>query len=256
MKNILSIDFDYFQSVTEQQVVGLYPDGLDLPTGISTIVWAQHFANPKCEAELLKIKAPQQKLQVLRGCLRKQHSTTPVMMVNSHIHIFNFIKGLFNTNEELNVVNIDMHHDIANDNSNLDCGNWVSQLKKVYPRVNLTWIQNPVSAKMFPVPKGFKCLETTDLTTIRNYKYDAIFLCRSDNWLCPTLDADFTDLYFTIAAKFKNVQVERGIERPRDIMTQALEVRKQTEIFMQRQAEKQQVTASKSRKSANRQKPS
>ncbi len=256
MKNILSIDFDYFQSVTQEQIMEFYPDGLDLPTGISTIVWAQHFANPKCEAELLKIKAPQQKLKAVRGCLRKQYNTTPVMMVNSHVHIFNFIRSLFNTDEELNIVNVDMHHDIANDNANLDCGNWVSQLKKVYPRVNLTWVQNPISAKMFPVPKGYKCLETNDIDTIRNYKYDAIFLCRSDNWLCPTLDADFTDLYFTIATKFKNIQVEKGIERPRDIMAQALETRKQTELFMQRQAEKVQGTTKKTTKSGNRRKPS
>lgn len=240
MRNILSIDFDYFQSVTTSQIMSYYPDGLDLPTNISTIVWAQHFANPSCEDELLKIKAPQGKLKILRGCLRSQLATTPVMMVNSHKYIYSFICNLFDKSNDLNVINVDMHHDISNNNSQLDCGNWVSHLKNTYHSLSYTWIQNPISARMFPPPKGFKHLATSDLSTIRNYKYDAIFLCRSDNWLVPTLDADFTDIYFTIAAKFTNIQVERGIERPRDIMAMTLETRKQNEMFLKQQVRNRQ----------------
>ena len=43
---VLSIDFDYFQVVDKDTVQSCYPDGIDLDTSLSTVVWASHYAIP------------------------------------------------------------------------------------------------------------------------------------------------------------------------------------------------------------------
>lgn len=42
---VLSIDFDYFQNVNADTIRSCYPDGIDLPTELSTIVWSGYYAN-------------------------------------------------------------------------------------------------------------------------------------------------------------------------------------------------------------------
>jgi hypothetical protein len=130
--NILSIDFDFFQNVKKvKTLLHCYPDGVDLPSQITAITWASRYL---CfEKELLEITADTAKIKEITEIVRKNCNVqTPVMVTNSHVHIYEFIKDLIDTNEpdSTYIVNIDMHHDTVNGNKELDCGNWISHVKK------------------------------------------------------------------------------------------------------------------------------
>ena len=158
----------------------------------------------------------------IKRILRKQSPDVPVMITNSHVNAYNFIHNYVSDDEKLLLVNIDMHHDIVNSNKHLDCGNWISFLLEEY-EMKLNWVASPVSFQMYGFDKTseeneiLKNLITPNLAIIedKDYKYDGIFLCRSDTWTPPHLDKYFSSLCNIIAKRFNNVVAEEGIRQCR-----------------------------------------
>lgn len=68
---VLSIDFDYFQVVDKDTVQSCYPDGIDLDTSLSTVVWASHYAIPSQKEKLDKVFCNQEELRLIRHILMK-----------------------------------------------------------------------------------------------------------------------------------------------------------------------------------------
>lgn len=128
--------------------------------------------------------------------------------------------------DELRLVNVDMHHDIVNNNEELDCGNWISHLLQEYD-MGLTWVANPVSLEMFGLDKdrkenrAFRGIVQKNLSKIeeKNYVFDGIFLCRSDIWTPPHLDNAFCSLCDVITDHFNYVMMEKDIRKCRDCET-------------------------------------
>lgn len=90
---ILSIDFDFFQNTTKDAIAN-YPDGIDLPTKLSLLVWATHYATNE---ELLRtVTINDTLLHDIKNILKNQDHDIPVMIANSHIHAYNFIKSMTN----------------------------------------------------------------------------------------------------------------------------------------------------------------
>lgn len=52
---------------------------------------------------------------------------------------------------------------------------------------------------------------------IHDTQFDAIFLCRSDNWLPPHLDPYFNELVNLCGELFCEVLIEPNVKTPRDI---------------------------------------
>lgn len=219
---VLSIDFDYFQKVSAEQI-GFYPDGVDNGTALSEIIWGEHYAT--YENELNSIGIMRDELNSLEALLKKQKSSAKVMIANSHKHIYEFIHKHMKEDEELRLVNIDMHHDIINENSKLDCGNWISFLIKEQEEKNkpisFKWIANPISLNVYGLEGVFekafggKTPVLPSIKAIKNEKFDLIFLCRSDIWLPPHLDVYFVELYDMLTTLFFNIVVEQNIGKPR-----------------------------------------
>lgn len=214
--NILSIDFDYFQKVSKQQLQA-YPDGIDLSTELSETVWGSHYANKN---NLFDVGINTQELDMLKGLLLKQSKDADIMITNSHSKIYDFVHTLATDRDSLSIINIDMHHDFFNDNPNLDCGNWVGFLinerQATGKGMNFKWIANPVGLDAY----GFEKSETeniieTSLSGICGKSFDAVFLCRSDTWTPPHLDKYFTELCDIMLNYFNSVCIERGINKPR-----------------------------------------
>ena len=88
-----------------------------------------------------------EKLNELRHIIMKNADRNPpkAMITNSHVCIFDFIMDEYKSGEykRLNLVNIDMHHDMFNENETVDCGNWVSHIVKEIPKTRIRWISNP-----------------------------------------------------------------------------------------------------------------
>lgn len=209
--NILSIDFDYFQDVDSKTLMMHYPDGIDLPEELSRFIWASHYANPYAEKELLNVKIKQDKLDELMSYIKTINNKIPVMIAASHVKIYNFIHDHYNINDNLNIINIDMHHDMFDAAPDkIHCGNWLKVIKSEYKTVNTTWICNPVSLENMNKPDINTIID--DLTGIKNIDFDMIFLCRSDNWTAPHLDKYFVILAECLGKISSKLDLENVLE--------------------------------------------
>ena len=196
--NVLSIDYDFFQTVDIDTLATCYPDGHDLPTEIANVIWATYYAASFTRRKLEKVGVDAEKLNELRHIIMKNADRNPpkAMITNSHVCIFDFIMDEYKRGgyKRLNLVNIDMHHDMFNENETLDCGNWVSHIVKEIPKTRIKWISNPVSKEAYGLTdRKFEIIEN-DFKSIRDKKWDLVFLCRSDIWTPPHLDKEFIDI--------------------------------------------------------------
>lgn len=197
---VLSIDFDYFQKV-DVDTLAYYPDGNDLGTDISKFIWAGHYANPQESEKILSVEVDNDKLEHIKRILADTWNPgVQVMICNSHRHIYDLITTLYDEWKDeadydgVDIYNIDMHHDMFNNNPNPDCGNWISHIVKEIPNSTVTWIANPASKEAYGLDEDRFDVVSEDLDDIAYMDYDIIFLCRSDMWTPPHLDSYFKDL--------------------------------------------------------------
>lgn len=229
---VLSVDFDYFQCVSEE-VLRLYPDGIDLPTKESELEWGRKYRS--FGDKLAEVGLLDGEFELLKEILNNQQDIhAPVLIANSHLDIYEFIKEQqrVRNDNDLRVVNVDMHHDIFNDhNEILDCGNWVSALQREMTEAGygmmFQWVVNPVSLGMYGLNEDeWKKVTLPSLDRIRDRQFDAVFLCRSDMWLAPHLDKAFAEVCDLIVEHFDNVELRDDVDLPRktgDDLVRALE---------------------------------
>lgn len=220
-KRVLSIDFDYFQNAPLHTVKQIFPDGIDLTTELSEITWGIRYAF--FEKQMNQVSIRKEELSMLKDILSIQKDSIPVIIANSHAGIYDFVHEQVPFSERLLMYNIDMHHDMYNNNPVPDCGNWGGFLEKEYS-YGLRWFCNPISKPMYGLVRNQYTESKVDemipesLSTLqegKHKKFDAIYLCRSDNWSAPHLDIYFTELCDLIQQRFCNLQMEQGIDIPR-----------------------------------------
>lgn len=231
--NILSIDFDYFQVVDEATMYKYYPDGSDLGTSISNMVWTSRYANEENEQALKAVKVDKVACGRVNSVIKANADNCRMNMIaNSHVHMIQMINKLAVKDAVINVYNLDMHHDMFDSeivdgklttSRELDCGNWATYAKMQH-NANIIWIKNPASDDAFPSTLPDK--QSTDLSIIENVDFDGIFLCRSDSWLPPHLDNYFDKMKTLIRNTFDSTFMDSQVDKPRDIMKEALELRK------------------------------
>ena len=238
---VLSIDWDFFQNVSVDTVRECYPDGIDLPTTISEITWGSHYATNSEQLETISVSMNE--FERLLTVLLRQDKKCPVMIANSHVHAYHFIKEHLSFNDKVKLTNVDMHHDLMNDNEEVDCGNWIGRLiAEGYVdkgRESFTWIHNDISLPMYNIDltdgtEFSRLVRQLDggstIENIKDEKYDLIFLARSDTWSPPHLDSHFCLLANFMKSHFANVKIENGVDKPRRAYLQyAVVLQKQTE---------------------------
>ena len=141
--------------------------------------------------------------------------------------------------DRCDITNIDMHHDMFNDNEELDCGNWVSHIKKTIPESNIKWIANPISLEAYGLDK---LPIEYDFESIKNKKFDLIFICRSDIWSPPHLDKYFNMIVEQVRMHFDSMFTQEEVLEPRDIKDAVNSIREMNKQmlseFNQRKANK------------------
>lgn len=238
--NILSIDFDFFQNVSSEVMLSCYPDGIDLPTELTVMTWASHYAHSETGKKLLEITPKTEMIEELKSIIQKNcNKYTPFMAANSHVHIYDFIKEQIDVHKskDVYIANLDMHHDCFNQDTKLDCGNWVGYAMKDFPNCQVQWIANPISKEIYNFDSSKFLPMETNFSTIENKHFDAIFLCRSDTWLPPHLDESFDDLLYYLARRFPNNRVEGCVQEPRDIIEHIEIEKKLRQMCAKRKAE-------------------
>lgn len=216
VKKVLSIDWDYFQDVTKKQICN-YPDGMETLGELNNLVWAVRYSDMYPDFNPYDVKINDKLFDDMIAIIKNQKKGIPARIAESHMQCYHFVRYEFNPGDPIELYNIDMHHDLFNDNKDLDCGNWILHLMKPY-EVYLSWFNRSVSLDAYKLPKKHKNIRmyTDSLDEIRNMQFDGIFLCKSGAWIPPHLDLSFITMANAIADKCKTRFIpDRDVLLPR-----------------------------------------
>ena len=222
MKRLLSLDWDFFPEVTPEAVTG-YPGGKELTTEASIAAWQSCYAR---NSTLARIRANCGEMRTLRDVLEGQNRNIPVVAAQSHVGAYGLVLCSLTDGELAEIVNVDFHHDLVNENPGLDCGNWIGRLL-LSGRTSgqrLTWIHNPLSFPVYGIraeaQDEFSATMQnidggTSVRALVGQQFDMIFLARSDAWTPPHLDGEFTGLVHWMRERFPGMCVYDGVDIPR-----------------------------------------
>ena len=175
-KRILSIDFDYFLDIDERTSSTKFPLGVDdAPQDVIKEEWEEAYKKYphlkdigiifdyyKCGSLLIKLQKGK------------------VFIAESHkdiAQLFPLVKDA----DELEVVNIDFHHDnYISGGSKVDCANWVRHLKELKPNADILWVRREDSV-LSSFEGEFRYRHTTNIKDVKG-DFDYIFLCYSPEW--------------------------------------------------------------------------
>lgn len=218
--DILTIDFDFFQLASADIFVSAFPHAFDLEPDMSASVWGRQLALHAGKLEEVSLYT--EKLDQLKGILLSQPPDTPVLTAQSHLRAYSFILDLLDGQDltdrgQVTIYNIDMHHDIYNESSDLNCGNWLGRLRQdALAGMDVVWIANPASRDLQAASVISADLIMDDLSVLMDRRFSGIFLCRSDSWLHPKFDADFSGLLDLVRDHFSRVDIVKEKGFPED----------------------------------------
>lgn len=216
--NVLSIDFDFFQTADADTMNFYYPDGIDLPPEITTVTWSGHYYGISGE-HVRKVTCPESDVHTLYKLIQQnKQDVIACEAYCSHVHIYDMICEHYATKryDKINLINIDMHPDVSNENKHLDCGNWISHLKQVHPNTKLQWITRQTMVDLLELNNMHLSLHT-DFEILKDFKPNLIFLCRSDTWFPPHLDMYFDEFLKQLQQLFPDCfYAESCIQTPRN----------------------------------------
>ena len=222
MKRLLSVDWDFFPEVTQETLTG-YPGGRELSTEESITAWRACYAR---DSSLTCVRINTGELQALRDVLGGQDRSIPVVAAQSHVGAYGLVLDCLADGELAEIVNLDFHHDLANENPGLDCGNWVGRLI-LSGRTSgklLSWVHNPASFPMYGIRTKAKDEFSatmhmidggTSMRALAGQQFDMVFLARSDAWTPPHLDGEFAALVCWMRERFPGMRVYDGVDIPR-----------------------------------------
>lgn len=233
---VLSIDFDVFTDLPSKDYLQLYPDGIDVSTEISTIIWANAYANlPQTPSiKVQDIDCRKDQIDALYDLLQTCETDTPILITNSHVHCYDWILKHLPEDMSLHLTNLDMHHDILNDNETLDCGNWIHHVKEAVSKFQLTWVTHPFSKEIYGLQNDSFASVLTDIKDLPQEPFDLIFLCRSDPWLPPHLDHYFQDCIEFLRWNFSNILIEPSVKNPRDYQSATESINQALQSFYEK----------------------
>lgn len=217
---ILSIDFDFLQNIP-YDVLKAYPDGIDLPIQLSNAVWAGRLATEK--SRLDKVSFDDTNFEIIKKTIQNQNPHTPIYIASSHKEAYHFVNDMLLHFKQMktNLINIDLHHDLINENEKVDCGNWIGHLLEEKKIKHFAWVAKKLSQKVYGLTdKEMEQMHGMfNIKTVLNQTFDAIFVCRSNPWLHPKFDAQFDELLTLCYDTFNgnNIVVENEIKQPREI---------------------------------------
>jgi len=190
MKNILSVDYDFF--VREDP---MWDYGHDENSNIfKTIAWFARYGTQDLYEECDFKYADFYPIELIERLKEKGFlfsEDIKIGIADSHKDAYDFVKE----QGRCDLYNFDAHHDMYKGNKVLDCGNWLAKLIKARLVAKAIWVK-PRWLKEFGlgidhIDKLKQCFWEDLPTQNPNIKFDAVFFCRSGAWVPPHHDADF-----------------------------------------------------------------
>ncbi len=198
--NVLSVDFDWimqpcieaYNHISQEERMG----PLRVWEKIHNIIPG---LNPECDLN---------KFQSLYFFLLEKSKflkVEDIFIGMNHDQIYGF---LHESSCELNIYNIDHHHDMGyprdeNDDrayEDLSVANWAYYIEKEQKLSSYTWIHNNNSVQPSPIviDKFKNYSHSTDLDVLENIQFDKIFVCASWEWVPPKYEPLFDILVSAI----------------------------------------------------------
>jgi len=222
--NVLSIDYDYFMKFKDDDisVISEFPDGTEAFIGLSDYIWATRLAHRKAAEAINTVTCNTDELFNVRKFIMKQSRNVPVLITNSHVHIYEFIKSRLDGRNSIRVANLDFHHDAYDKTSELNCGNWVNFLDREFT-LEYDWITSDCGWEAAGKKPGILDGRTRFRNIVeftkanQKFKPDIIFICRSDVWVPPHLDREFVNFSFDVCGRFNDIMGDPAVLRKRDL---------------------------------------
>ena len=196
--NVLSIDWDYFIGCDCLTRLMKFPDGgnENLSPWLQTLVWNTRYndlyLHTKGAESLSSIPVFDPAYKDMCKFLRSSRRIR-TYAAESHSMIYPLVEDLFNKYDEVEVWNLDFHHDMfVTGGNSLDCGNWLRFFADLKPDANITWVRREDSDtdSLFG---EFPYHHTTHISEIQG-EFDLVFLCFSSPWTPPHLYDKFVEM--------------------------------------------------------------
>lgn len=184
---ILSIDWDYFINASKSDRIMYFPDGgnENLCEGIQNVIWGCRYLNKNLKTFGVS------ELEFIEKVLLENSKNSDIIKVcvrESHKDIYPFITSKRKSLKDVEIYNIDFHHDAYDFNEGVDCGNWALRCSELGAKV--FWLGRDDSDTGY----GEGVLSRVSEDAIMKQEFTHIFLCRSSMWSPPHLDKYFIEL--------------------------------------------------------------
>lgn len=201
IKNILSIDFDYFIHYGSRLSPIFCPDaGIEFQPQLSSVIWGTKYAEAKASgldmSALLSLRIDD--LELIKDIVRNQNFAR-TMICDSHKHMIDFVNFIYEQDLRFTVYNVDAHHDAypIEYEDDIHCGNWMTVLMDDDSIAEGYWISPEDELHSTALsdncdPRIKKSLQLRDLSD--KGPFDFVFLCKSTSWVPPHLDTAFLEL--------------------------------------------------------------
>lgn len=197
--NILSIDWDYFVKCSAHDRFFLFPDSGNekLNKDLVNFIWDVRYQSSKEMNKNIENFPIKENYDEIFDIIRNIKWNKQVLIANSHLHCYQFIKDISNKEDKVNIYNIDFHHDCYNhiESNEINCGNWLLKLVEENKVNKIVWIKQEDSDEIDKSLFLPKVEEYLNFDCLRNIQWDGIFICKSHLWSPPHLDEMFIDIF-------------------------------------------------------------
>ena len=209
-KIVVSLDWDFFVAADRDFRKDNFPNsGAHRWNELTrNRLWKEQYDN---NPDLWKVKVKDKEYRTIKEICAAHKGVC--MVAESHKDIYEFIMREV-PEGEIELWNIDYHHDTYQTGSDiLTCGNWVSKLFDTRA-LEYFWVPDETS-DIEGLDTRAKAVSFDYIPTAQ--EINAIFLCRSDIWTPPHLDAKFGTLAKTLYKRgaIYNNMTRRRIKTPR-----------------------------------------
>lgn len=191
MKNILSIDFDYFIDTDVEIRNNVFPNGLDYaPKELIAQEWDNLYHSYPELKNIGVIKDFYLLVDFLKRNKDKYNYKLGynVFFADSHSRIKQVI-DLVPLETNINITNVDFHHDYYHfftGGQSYNCSNWLRRLLEERPFTAVKWVRRSDSETV-TLSGAFPYYMTTKIKSALEKDYDYIFVCLSPEWTPPHL---------------------------------------------------------------------
>ena len=207
MKNILTIDWDYFFNADFDTRDKIFLQGEDYAQSevdpeYQLQSWAKMYLS---HPELGEVTVKSDEYNTMVDFLTKY--TGDYSISEGHEKVIDEILRITSPDEEICVYNIDFHHDLyayETGSQKYDCSNWVLALKELRPNLKYIWVYDETS--QFSALYSENAIHDNEFSEAMLFNslckrfniiytpIDLVHLCKSELWSPPHLDHYFISL--------------------------------------------------------------